>query len=126
MTFLKMLGNILTKTLQVVMGFGPLVAQAVPQAAGVVTLLEDKLQKIANLVVQAEAIGQALNLAGPDKLKAITPLVAQEILSSSLLVGHVIADEALFLKGSASIGSGVADVLNSLKGDAIQTENKAA
>lgn len=126
MTFLQKLGTILAKTLQIVIGFAPAIQAAIPQASGPLAVLQDKLQRIADLVVQAEAIGQALGIAGPDKLKGITPLIAQEILSSSLLVGHVITNQALFLQGAASIGSGVADVLNSLQADAIQTENKAA
>jgi len=126
MTFLKTLGAILVKGLQIAIGFAPVAQAAFPQASVAIQAVEDKLQKIAGIIVQTEAIGQALQLPGAQKLTAAAPLVAQEILSSSILVGHVIANPTLFQQGSQKIADGMADVLNSLQPDAIQTQNKAA
>lgn len=76
-----------------------------------------KADEFAAVVIQGEVIGQALGLAGPDKLKAITPLLAQLVLKSDVLAGKKIEDPVLFQRGVASLGSGWADILNSVKGD---------
>jgi hypothetical protein len=125
-TFLKTLGSIILKATQIVLGFAPIAQSAFPSQAGTIQTVEDKLQQIANIIVQTEAIGQALTLTGAQKLTAAAPLVAQEILSSSLLVGHQIADAAKFQTAVSGIASNMADLLNSLKADAIQTQNKVA
>jgi hypothetical protein len=77
------------------------------------------------VITMVEAIGQAASvpMPGAEKLKVATPLVAQIILSSSMLAQHKIGDEVLFRQGCTSIASGMADVLNSLHGNP-ETINK--
>jgi hypothetical protein len=124
-TFLKKLGTILVKAAAIVTGFGPTLAAVIPgdKDDRIIRIVSRDLGQIADIVVQAEAMGQALGQPGAQKLIAATPMVAQIILQSSLLVGHKIAQPDLFKKGCASIASGTADVLNSLKND-VQTEEK--
>jgi len=126
MTLLKTIGSIIAKGLQIVLGFAPIAQATFPAQAGTIQTVEDKLQQIAQIVVQTEAIGQALSLTGAQKLTAAAPLVAQEILSSSLLVGHVIANPTLFQQSASDLASAVVGILNSLKADAIQTQDKTA
>lgn len=125
MGFLKKLGTILLKGTAVVAGVGPLISNQVPAAIPVLAQVTDTLARVAGVVTQMELVGQALGLAGPDKLKGAAPAVAQVILESSLLVGRKIKDPELFKRGCTSIGSGMADVLNSLDDD-IAVEEKSA
>lgn len=90
------------------------VYQLPAQTGSVVNTVQNDLEQIGAIIVTIEAVGQALNLAGPDKLKAAAPLVAQAILQSSLLVGHKIQDEAKFQQGCAKLADGMVDILNSL------------
>jgi hypothetical protein len=123
MTFLSKLGSIILKATEVIMGFGPLVSMTVPATAGAVTVITNDLQQIAGIITSVEAAGQALQIAGPQKLIAATPLVAQAILQSSLLANHKIANEVLFKQGAQKIADGMADVLNSLH-DSVETVSK--
>ncbi len=118
MKFLSKLGQILLKGTQIVTGLQPLF----PQQATTIGKIEDTITKAAELVTQAEVFGQALGISGPDKLKALTPSLTQLLLQSNLLAGHKIKDPVLFAKGVASVGSGLADILNSLDDD-ISTED---
>lgn len=125
MTFLKRFGEIALKCIAIAGGFAPLVQAAVPDSAKpTVALVASDLALVADIITKTEVMGQALGIAGPDKLKAAAPLVAQIILSSSVLAQHEIANPALFQQGCASVASGMADVLNSLK-DKVETVNKA-
>jgi len=117
MTFLAKLGGIIAKVVGIFTGFAPLIESALPKSAGVIQTVSQDLTQIANLVVNIEAIGQLQGLSGPDKAKAIAPLVAQIITSSTIVAGHKIANPALFLQGCTNIGGGMADVLNSLHED---------
>lgn len=123
MTFLKKLGSILLKVTEIAVGFSPIVQQLLPGSATTVATVSKDLAQIADIIVQAEAMGQALGQAGAQKLIAATPMVAQIILASSILANHKIANPGLFQQGCTSIASGMADVLNSLKDD-VQTEGK--
>lgn len=118
MKFLSKLGQILIKGTQIITGLGPLFPQVAPH----VQKVTDTLEKIIAIVVNVEVFGQVLGTIGIDKLKAATPLVSQIILQSDLLVGKKINDPVLFNKGVASITSGVADILNSVKDDIPSTE----
>lgn len=127
MTFLKTLGSLIVKGLQIISGFALPIAQvAAPGTVPIIQTVVNDLQQIGNIIVQVEAIGQALALTGAQKLTASAPLVAQVIMSSSLLVGHVIADQPKFTAAVNGIASNFADLLNSLQADAIATQNKAA
>ena len=92
-------------------------------AAQTVQTVRTDLEKLLELILQAEVMGQALSLSGADKLKAVLPLVEQWALASSALVGHEIANPELFKAACEKIGSGAADLANSLKPN-IQTVDK--
>ncbi len=124
MTFLSKLGAILLKATQVITGFQPIQQAMYPQASNVVTKTISELSLLSALVVQAEAMGQALGIKGPDKAKAIAPLVGQMVLTSEMMVGRTIKDVALFNKGCLGLGGDVADILNSLD-DKVETHDKA-
>lgn len=122
MTFLKKLGQILASIAGVAAGIGPIVLPFLGsgKAASVATVGINDLTSIGQVVVQAEALMQTPG-SGAAKLTAATPLVAQIIQTSELVVGKKIANEALFLQGSAKVTSGVADILNSLDANAAQS-----
>lgn len=129
-TFLSKLGKIMQITGKVVgvyLGFAPGLAALTPSQKDdkIVAATVLPLQQIAGIVVQVEAMAQALDtpLAGPDKLKMATPLVAQIVLSSGVLAGKKIANPELFKQGCAQLGSGMADILNSIKESGVQSEN---
>lgn len=130
MTFLSKLGKVMQiagKVVQVFLGFAPGIATLIPGKKDdqVVAALVDPLTQVAQVVIQVEAMAQALEtpLPGPQKLQMATPIVAQIILASSIMAKHEIHDPELFKKGCASIASGLADILNSIKDD-VETINK--
>lgn len=125
MKFLSKLGQIVVKGLQIITGLQPVVSSVNPQIGATIQTVSVDLAQIGDIIVNVEAVGQALGIAGPDKLRAAAPQVAQIILKSAMLANHQIADGALFTQGSTKIADGMADVLNSLK-DNIETTNKAA
>lgn len=115
MTFLKKLGQI---ALQVVIGidtFGPLAKSFTPDPVDrAIDLAGDYSRRAASVITQAEIMGQALALAGQDKLKAAAPAMAQVILQSDAMIGKQIKDAAMFERGVVKITDGWADILNSL------------
>jgi hypothetical protein len=125
MTFLKKLGAILLEATKIVTGFGPLASALIPGTKDdkIIQVVSSDLVQIAGIVTQVEVFGQALSIAGADKLKAAAPAVAQIILQSSLLANHKIANAPLFQTGCTKIADGMADVLNALK-DNVDTESK--
>jgi hypothetical protein len=126
MTFLKTLGSILLKGLQIVLGFAPVAEASFPAQAGVIGLTVDRLQQIADIIVQVEAMGQAITAPGPRKLVMAAIPVEQIILASSLLVNHTIADPVKFKAAVSGIASNMADLLNSLQADGMLTQSKVA
>lgn len=119
MKFLSKLGSIIGKVTAIATGIAPLFPQYNKETGKVV----DTLNGIASVVMNAEVIGQVLNLPGADKLKGVTPLVAQILLSSDMMAGKKINDPILFKAGAEKIASGIADVLNSIKDDEIKEES---
>lgn len=115
--FLSALSKILSVGIQIFTGFAPTITTAVHSSAGVVQTISQDLGQIFNVVTDAEQIGVALQLKGPDKLKAAVPGVVDIILKSAMLANHKIADEALFQQGCTSVASGIADIINSLHTD---------
>lgn len=122
MTFLSKLGKamqIAGKVVAVITGFGPALVALTPTKKDdeIYAKIADPLVQVANIIVQVEGMAQALDqpLPGTEKLKMATPIVAQIILNSGIMVNKKIANPELFKQGCASIASGVADVLNSLK-----------
>ncbi len=124
MPFLKKLGTVLVKATEIWFGFSGIAGALNPGAAGVIQKVDASLTQIAQIIIEVETIGQKLAIAGPQKLTAAAPLVAQVILQSSLLVGHKIHDEALFNKACGEIAGGFADLLNSLDENGVKTTDK--
>jgi hypothetical protein len=121
MGWLKKAGVIIGQVTAAVVGLGPVITTLTPTKKddAALVVVQDTLNQLAGIVTQVEAMAAALSqpLPGSEKLKMATPMVAQVILASSLMARHKIANPALFQQGCASIGSGMADVLNSLKDD---------
>ncbi len=113
MTFLKKLGQVLLKIVGIALQIEPLAApfigSASVKAAGVI----NDLTAIGQVVVQAEALIQGTG-TGATKLAAASPLVANIIKTSELMIGKKVKDEAAFVKACQEITGGVADLLNSL------------
>jgi hypothetical protein len=128
MGWLKKAGQIILKVTEILVGFGPLASALIPgdKDDKVISVVTTELTQIAGIVTQVEAMAGALSqpLPGDQKLLMATPMVAQILLQSSVMVHHQIHDPVLFQKGCASIASGMADVLNSLRDD-VQTITKA-
>lgn len=120
MTFLKKLGSVLATVTGLFMGFAPLLTKQYPQTGEVVTTVSKDLAAIGDGVAQIEAIGQLQGLSGEQKAKALGPIVAQIVLSSSLVAGKKIADPALFQQACTNLGGDVADILNSLHEDGVE------
>lgn len=123
MKFLTKLGNVLLQVTQVVTGFAPLAKVALPGYADKVDVVSQDLAELSQIIVNVEAVGQALSLAGPQKLQAAAPLIAQVLIRSSIVANHKVANPALFQQGATKIADGLADVLNSLE-DKVETVNK--
>lgn len=117
MKFLTKLGQVVLEATKIILGFGPTVSMAIPSAAPAIAATTSDLSEIAQVIQTIEVAGQALSVAGPGKLTATTPLVAQVILQSAVLSGHSIDNPDLFKGGAQKIADGMADVLNSLKAD---------
>lgn len=121
MKWLTLVGKYALVGLNLLTGFGPMIGQMIPgdKDDKVILKATDTLTQVSTVIQMVEAIGQAAStpMAGPEKLKVATPLVAQIVLSSSMLAQHKIANEDLFRAGCASIASGMADVLNSIHGE---------
>jgi len=125
MTFLAKLGTYLAKAIAVIAGVEPLVAPlfgAKAQTTGA-TVVND-LTQIGQVVVTAEALIQSPG-SGAAKLQAAAPLVANIVKTSELVSGHKIANEALFIQGCTDITNAVAEVLNSLSPDGVQSNGQA-
>lgn len=116
LSWLKKAGQVLLKAEEMVVGFGPMAGAIYPQAAPVIQTVSADLQDIEKIVVQAEAMGQALGLPGAQKIKAAGPIVAQIVLSR-LVAGRKVKDQAAFAAACERLGGDIADVLNALDGD---------
>lgn len=121
MSFLSKFGSALLKGIQVVSGLSPVLSGI---NNPIVNKVEDSLMLISGAVATVEAIGQALNIHGPDKVKAAAPLISQVILQSSFMLNKKIDNPELFNKACAAIGSDFADLMNSLHEDSVKTESK--
>ena len=120
MTFLAKLGKFLAEGIAILTGLGPIVAPVLgSKASSVVTTATNDLTSIGSVVVQAEALLGAGN--GAAKLAAAAPLVAQIVKTSELLSGHQIANPALFNQGVTDLTNAVAEILNSLSANNVQS-----
>lgn len=125
MKFLSKLGQVILQATQIAIGFAPFAKVALPGQSDKIDIISQDMAEIAQVIANAEAIGQALQLSGTDKLKGASPLVAQIILRSAILANHKIANPALFQQGASKVADGMADVLNSLE-DKVETVGKVA
>lgn len=126
MGLLKKFGQIVLKGVEIATGITPFIQGLIPaQYSGVTQTVTNDLQQIAEIIQDVEVFGQALGIAGPDKLKAAAPAVAQIILKSSLLANHKIANPELFNQGCSKIADGMADILNSLEDNVSSLSKKA-
>lgn len=115
--FLSVLGRVMLQATGIVQAFAPIAQAIYPNASGTIQTISRDSAEIANIIAQVEAIGQMSQLSGDQKLAAATPLVAQIVLSSSVLANHKIAHPDLLQQGIAKITGGWADVLNSIDGN---------
>ena len=128
MGWLKKAGLIIGQVTAMVVGLGPIITAFTPTKKddAALPIIADSLNQVAGIITTVEAMAGALAtpLPGTEKLKMATPMVAQIILASSLMARHKIADPVKFQAGCASIASGMADVLSSLK-DNVEVIDKA-
>jgi hypothetical protein len=117
LSFLKKLGNIIATVAGIFAGFAPILEKTVPATGQVLQVVNKDLAAVADAVTTAEALGQMSGMDGAAKAKYVAPIVAQIILSGSIVAGKKIANQALFLQGCGNLGGAVADILNSLHED---------
>ena len=119
MSWLRKIGKVVYEVSGLSEVFGPLLSGVVsnPQAQAGINAVTDDLTKIAAAVSTVEIIANTVtdgSMKGPAKVAAVTPLVAQAILSADFTHGKGMPKHPdLFKKGCAAIGSGMADVMNS-------------
>lgn len=120
MNFLKKFGTIVLKVAGVASTafpiFAPFAARFVPASAqGTVMAGLDKLDAAATAVITAEQMFAAsgLQVAGSDKLKAVTPFIAALVKDIAHVSGKQPKDEAKFEAAITQITSSLADALTS-------------
>lgn len=122
-TFLSKAGAAILKIGATVTGIMPYLTEAGqiisaidPAAAKTVTAVESDIAAMLGVVVQVEAIGQAVTapLTGPQKLQAAIPLIGQLVSSSAAMVGKKVANQALYNQAIAEMAQAAADLANSL------------
>lgn len=123
MSFLKDFGKIASKALGIAGQLTPVAGTIITAVApgSKAATVTNEIGAITSLILQAEVMGQALNLKGPDKLKAVTPMVSATIRSLPPFAGKKISDPAKFDAAVAQIASSVADLLNAVEGEATTT-----
>jgi hypothetical protein len=119
MKFLTKLGQIVLKVTEIVVGFGPLAGALIPGTKddAIIARVADTFTQVSSIIQQVEVSGQALGIAGPDKLKMAAPSVAQVYMQAFKLAGHEIANQPLFLQGATKVADGFADMWNAQKDD---------
>lgn len=121
MGWLKRIGEIALKGTAIIIGLQPtLKAYADDKTDAKIDRVVSFADKLQAVIVNAEIMGQALSLPGPDKLKAATPAMIQVILSD-LVAGRKVKDRAKFEAGVTQVTSGLADIFSSLE-DKVETE----
>ncbi len=127
MTFLSKLGSFLAKGIAILTGLEPLIlplfGSHAQQASGMVGTLTNDLVAVGQVVVSTEALIQTSG-SGATKLAAAAPLVTNIIKTSQLVSGHKIANEALFVQGCTDLTSAVAEILNALSPDGVNSQGQ--
>lgn len=121
MTFLKKVGQILGAGLKILTGLGPVVSAVVPNVGDDIVKIENTLEQAMQIVMQAEVMGEAINLPGAQKLAAATPLVKQVVLLLFKAKGLEISDEAKFTAAISGLTGSVADLLNAVHERSVTT-----
>lgn len=118
MGFLAKLGKIVANIGSVIAMGSPLFVKDGSKADAAIDKAQDSLAKIAEYIALTEIVGQSVTapLPGAEKLKGVTPAIAQIIMKSALVAGYEV-DQELFLRGCTKMADGAADVINSRKGD---------
>lgn len=120
--FLKKVGDVIVKGVEVWTGFEPIIASALPGTAGAaVQVVSKDLAEISNLVITAEAIGQASGLAGPAKAAAVGPLIGQLVVQTAPFLDKKIGDPVKFQAAMVTIAGGFADAWSAVDDGAVQT-----
>lgn len=126
MSFLKDFGNGVVKALTIaekianpVEGIaaviGGLVNSADPKAPPVVSVVQSDIAKFFAVVQNAEAMGAAIQAAGPDKLKMAAPQIAQHVLDIVDQLGFKVKDKDRFAAIVTGYTSVSADLYNALE-----------
>lgn len=127
MTFLSKLGSFLARGIAILTGLEPLILPlfgSKAQAASTVAVsVTNDLVAVGQIVVSAEAMMQTPG-SGASKLAAAAPLVTNIIKTSELVSGHKIANEALFVQGCTNLTSAVAQILNALSPDGVNSQGQ--
>lgn len=92
---------------------GPWLERFFPKQAATIRQVDDGLEKAAEIVIKAEAVGQVIGSTGPEKAEKAGAAVA-ELLLDRLIAGRKIQQPELFRAGAEKIAGGLADVLNSV------------
>jgi hypothetical protein len=123
-SFLQKLGKYLAEGVAIAAGVGPLVSPLFGSKSGVVqssiTTGVNDLTAVGGVVVQAEALLQGSG-NGAAKLATAAPLVANIVKTSELVSGHQIANNALFIQGCTDLTNAVAEILNSLSSNGVNS-----
>src|SRR6266436_2926563 len=122
-TFLSKLGGILgsiAPEVPVVTGILSLFIKGA-KAQSVIQTVQSDFGAALGVVSDAEAMGQALELPGAQKLIAASGPMARIILSSTAFAGLKIANPELFNQGAKKVADGFADCYNAVHPDAVQT-----
>jgi hypothetical protein len=128
LTFLAKLGKYLAEGVAVAAGVAPLVAPLFGSKASGVTstvgTVTNDLTAVGGVIVQAEALLQGTG-TGPQKLAAAAPLVANIVKTSELVSGHQVANNTLFVQGCTDLTNAVAEILNSLSPNSVNSTGTA-
>jgi hypothetical protein len=122
MTFLSKVGKFLSAGVLALTGLAPFFQNFFgAKAAGTATTVTNDLTAVGSVVLQAEALIQGQG-TGPQKLAAAAPLVANIVKTSELVSGHQIANNILFIQGCTDLTNAVAEILNSLSPNGVQSQ----
>lgn len=126
MKLLSKIAKIATKVTATFLGLEDVIRGFVPDdKEGHLKPIKDTMLEVRDSIIAVElmAAGLATAPTGEEKLRMAGPLVRDVILRSALVANKDIDDKDLFGAGVEKISSGMADVLNSLKDNAINEEN---
>ena len=121
MGFLAKLASFIIKGVALAAGLGPLLGPLLGSSkAGqaVATGIND-FNAIGSVIVQMEVALEGKT--GADKLAAAIPLVKSIVLTSEMVSGKKIANDAKFTLGIQELTQGIYDIIESIHEDAVKT-----